>query len=83
MSFVYILRCADDSLYTGWTNDLAKRFVMHSEGKASKCTRARLPVKMVYFEVCTDKSSALKRELAIKKLTRIQKEILIADFKKY
>lgn len=77
MAFVYMLRCADDNLYTGWTTDLQKRLKLHNEGKASKCTRARLPVKLVYFEECVDKSAALKREIAIKKLDRRQKEALI------
>lgn len=79
MAFVYMLRCADDTLYTGWTTDLQKRLAMHNEGKASKCTRARRPVQLVYFEECADKSAALKREMAIKKLDRKQKEILVAS----
>lgn len=79
MSFVYILRCADNTLYTGWTTDLVKRLDMHNAGKASKFTRARLPVKIVYFEECVDKSAALKRELEIKKLTKQKKETLIVS----
>lgn len=78
MAFVYMLRCADNTLYTGWTTDLQKRLAMHNDGKASKCTRARLPVELVYFEECEDKSAALKREIAIKKLDRKQKEMLVA-----
>lgn len=77
--FVYILSCADDSLYTGYTNNLEKRLKMHNEGKASKCTRARLPVAYVHIECFDSKSEALKREAAIKKLSRKQKLMMIND----
>lgn len=77
MAFVYILQCADNTLYTGWTADLNKRLAAHNAGKASKCTRSRLPVRLVYSESAPDKSSALKREAAIKKLTRPEKLALI------
>ena len=75
--FVYILRCADDTLYTGITNDLARRFDQHNAGTASRYTRSRLPVALVYQEVQASRSLALKRELSIKKLPRQQKELLI------
>ena len=55
MNYVYILRCNDDSLYTGWTNNLEKRIKAHSDGKGAKYTRARVPVELVYFEVFEDK----------------------------
>ena len=71
--FVYILLCADGSLYTGWTTDLEKRLKTHNEGKGAKYTRSRLPVKLLYYEEFDCKSDALKREAAIKKLTRQQK----------
>lgn len=77
MNYVYILRCSDNSLYTGWTNNLDKRIKTHSEGKGAKYTKARLPVKLVYFEEFEDKISAMKREYAIKKLTRVDKIKLI------
>lgn len=77
MCYVYILLCSDGSLYTGWTSDIERRFRMHSEGKASKYTRARLPVKLVYFEEKECKIDAQKREWAIKKLSRKQKLELI------
>lgn len=70
MNFVYILKCNDDSLYTGWTNDLKKRIKAHSNGKGAKYTKARLPVELVYFEEFDDKISAMKREYAIKQLKR-------------
>lgn len=77
MCYVYILRCADNTLYTGWTNNLAKRVTCHNKGKGAKYTRCRLPVDLVYFEILTDKSSALKREYEIKKLPRDKKIQLI------
>ncbi len=73
MNYVYILECRDRSLYTGWTNNLEKRVSAHSKGKGSKYTRARLPVKLVYFEEYEDKIEAQKREYAIKKLPRDKK----------
>lgn len=79
MNYVYILKCVDDSLYTGWTNNLDKRYKSHSEGKGAKYTRARLPVELVYFEIFEDKRDAMKREYEIKKLTRIKKMELIEN----
>ncbi|MBO8172658.1 MAG: GIY-YIG nuclease family protein [Bacillaceae bacterium] len=76
---VYMLECADRSLYTGITNDIDKRIREHNQGKASKYTRSRLPVKLVYLEQGMDKSQALRRELEIKRLTRPQKEALITS----
>lgn len=73
MNYVYILRCSDDSLYTGWTNNLEKRFKAHSSGKGAKYTKARLPVELVYYEEFQDKIEAMKREYEIKKLSRREK----------
>lgn len=77
---VYIVRCADDSLYTGITRDLNRRLNEHNNDDrlASAYTRARRPVKVVYQEARADRSSASKREAVIKKLTRKAKERLIA-----
>ncbi len=75
--FVYILRCADGTLYTGITNDLIRRCKQHNAGTASRYTRSRLPVALVYQEPQVSRSLALKRELAIKALSREQKELLI------
>jgi len=69
----YLLRCADDTLYCGITNDMGKRLAAHNAGTAAKYTRARIPVELVYSEPCADRSSASKRELAIKKLPRAAK----------
>ncbi len=77
--YVYILECADGTYYTGITNDLIKRLKTHNLGKASKYTKVRLPVKFVYTETCSDKSSALRREIEIKKLSRKDKQSLIQD----
>lgn len=74
---VYILRCKDGSLYTGWTNDLQHRLAMHRAGKGAKYTRGRGPLVLVYAEHLADKSQALKREAAIKKLTKEEKLKLI------
>lgn len=75
--FVYILRCADKSLYTGITNDLDRRLKQHNAGTASRYTRSRLPATLEYQEEQPNKSLALKRELAIKALSRKAKEELI------
>ena len=81
MNYVYILRCNDDSLYTGWTNNLEKRIKAHSDGKGAKYTRARVPVELVYFEVFEDKIEDMKREYAIKQLKRKEKLELIKNSK--
>ena len=78
MSFyVYLLRCADGTLYTGYTDDPVRRTKVHNAGKGAKYPRARLPVELVYQEACADKSAALRREYEIKQLTRVQKLKLI------
>ena len=77
MNYVYILRCNDDSLYTGWTNNLDKRIKAHSNGKGAKYTKYRLPVELVYFEEYEDKIEAMRREYAIKQLKRKEKLMLI------
>lgn len=77
MNYTYILRCGDGSLYTGWTNDLEKRFAAHSAGKGCKYTRARLPVELVYYEEHETKEEAMRREWKIKQLTRMEKLALI------
>ena len=76
---VYLLRCRDRSLYCGITNDLARRLKAHAAGRASRYTRSRLPVRIVYTEPQPGKSPALKREAAIKRLRRSEKDRLIAD----
>ena len=77
MYYVYLLRCADGTLYTGFTNDLARRLAAHNAGRGAKYTRRRRPVELVYWESFSNKSSALRREYAIKQLPRRQKLTLI------
>lgn len=74
---LYILRCADGSLYTGITTDVQARFAVHSSGKGAKYTRGRGPLELVYTEACGDHSDALKRELEIKAMSREEKLQLI------
>ena len=81
MYYIYILECADNTLYTGYTNDLDNRLKVHNQGKGAKYTRARLPVNLVYKEEFEDKSDACKREYHIKHMTRKKKEELIKMLK--
>lgn len=76
-AYVYILKCSDDSLYTGYTVDLSKRLVKHNDGKASKYTRARLPVEYVYTKSFDSKNEAMSAENRIKRISRIKKLKLI------
>lgn len=78
--WLYILRCADDTLYTGIAVDVDKRFAAHEKGKGAKYTRGRGPLKIIYREQCGSHSDALRRELAVKALTREQKEKLAAQW---
>lgn len=81
MNYTYILECSDKSLYTGWTTDLKRRLAMHNQGKGAKYTCSRRPVKLVYFEEFTTKEEAMKREYAIKQLSRQEKLKLITEHK--
>ena len=80
MNCTYLLRCSDNTLYCGWTNDLSKRLANHNAGKGAKYTRSRIPVTLVYYETFETKQEAMKREAAIKKLSRKEKLALIAAF---
>lgn len=75
--WVYMLECADKTLYTGWTNDIETRLAAHNAGRGAKYTRSRLPARLVYREACPNKSAALRRECAIKQMTRAQKCALV------
>ncbi len=81
MNYTYILECADGTYYCGWTNDLEKRVKTHNAGKGGKYTRARLPVKLVYYEEFDVKEDAQSREWHIKHLSRKEKESLIKSSK--
>ncbi|MCI9242759.1 MAG: GIY-YIG nuclease family protein [Lawsonibacter sp.] len=75
--YVYILRCGDNTLYTGITDDVPRRLAAHRAGKGAKYTRGRGPLELVYTEQLPDKSAALRREIEIKRLRRAEKERLI------
>ena len=79
--YLYILRCGDGTLYTGITNDIEKRLEAHRTGKGAKYTRGRGPLELIYQETCESHSRALKRELEVKKLSRLQKEQMIKNYK--
>ncbi len=74
MYYVYMVRCKDNSLYTGWTTDPKRRTKEHNEGKGAKYTRSKRPVKLVYVEETSTKQEAMRREYAIKQLQKVEKE---------
>ncbi len=82
MNYTYMVRCHDGSLYTGWTKDLARRVETHNQGKGARYTRSRRPVTLVYYEKYDTEQEARKREYAIKRLTRKEKDELIARAEK-
>jgi putative endonuclease len=75
--YCYIVECADGTFYTGWTTDPERRVRIHNAGRGARYTRTRRPVKLVYLEPQPDRVSAMKRERAIKTMTRLQKQKLI------
>ena len=77
MNYVYLLRCADHTLYCGWTTDLTARVQAHNNGRGAKYTRSRLPVELVYYEEYANRHDALSREWHIKRMTREEKNDLI------
>lgn len=79
--FLYMLQCSDQSLYTGITKDLEKRFNKHSVGKGARYTRSRRPLEMVYQEICKSRTEALVRECAVKALPKKQKNALVVKFR--
>ena len=76
-AYTYLLRCSDGTLYCGWTDNIEKRLAAHNSGKASKYTRSRLPVKLIYFETFDTKQEAMSREARIKQLSRREKLALV------
>ena len=78
--YVYIIRCSDNTLYTGYTNQLEARINAHNQGKGAKYTRGRTPVTLVYHEVFSNKGDALRREMEIKKLNRNVKNTLLQTY---
>lgn len=81
-NYVYILRCRDNTLYTGWTNRLEERIKAHNEGRGAKYTRGRTPAELVYYEAFETKQEAMSREFQIKQMNRQEKENLIFYSKK-
>lgn len=81
--FAYMLRCGDNTIYSGYTNNLQKRIQAHNSGKGAKYTSARLPVKLIYFEEFETKSNAMKREAQLKRLSKAEKEKLASSFNSY
>ncbi len=79
MNYIYIVECSDNTLYTGWTNDLEKRLIAHNSGTGAKYTRGRTPVTLTYFEQFETKSEAMKREYQIKQMSRVKKFKLISE----
>ena len=77
--YCYILECADGTYYTGWTTDPERRVKQHNKGIGARYTKTRRPVKLVYLEEQPDKVTAMRRELAIKKLKRVQKSKLVEE----
>ena len=77
LNYTYILECKDGTYYTGWTNNLEKRLKDHNEGRGAKYTKARLPVSLIYYEEFQTKEEAMRREYAIKHMTRSEKDQLI------
>jgi len=77
MHFVYIIKCKDETLYTGWTTDVEARINAHNEGAGAKYTKGRGPVTLLYTEAFDSKSDALRREMSIKKLSRAEKLKLV------
>lgn len=80
--YCYIVECADGTYYTGWAIDPEKRVLVHNKGRGAKYTRMRRPVKLVYIEEQPDRITAMKREIAIKRLPRVRKMKLIEESKK-
>ena len=81
-NYTYLLLCRDGSYYCGWTNDMKKRLKAHNDGIGSKYTRTRRPVRLVYLEESPTKNEAMSREWHIKRLSRKQKEALVASYQK-
>lgn len=77
MNYTYVVKCSDGSLYTGWTNHLEQRIQAHNEGRGAKYTKSRRPVELVYYEELETKEEAMRREYAIKQLSRAEKIKLI------
>lgn len=83
MNYAYLVRCSDNSLYAGWTNNIERRIKSHNDGTGAKYTKSRRPVTLAYLEEFETKSEAMKREAALKKMTHAQKEELAAEWENH
>jgi len=81
LNYTYILECKDGTYYTGWTNNLDKRLKDHNEGKGAKYTKPRLPVSLIYYEEFQTKEEAMRREYAIKRMSRSEKSKLVCEYR--
>ncbi|MBO5574056.1 MAG: GIY-YIG nuclease family protein [Clostridium sp.] len=81
-NYTYLLRCADDSLYCGWTNHLEERVACHNEGRGAKYTRSRRPVELVYYEIFDTREEAMHREAVIKRCSRAEKQEMVEKFRR-
>lgn len=81
-AYAYLLRCADGTLYAGWTWDPAARLEAHNRGRGAKYTRSRRPVRLAYLEACDGKTAAMRREAALKRLSRAEKLALCAGWER-
>lgn len=81
-NYTYLLRCADDSLYCGWTNHLEERVACHNEGRGAKYTRSRRPVELVYYEIFDTREEAMHREAVIKRCSRAEKQAMVEKFRR-
>ena len=77
MNYTYVVKCSDGTFYTGWTNNLEKRIACHNAAKGAKYTKTRRPVALVYYETFETKEDAMRREYAIKQMSRTEKEKLV------
>lgn len=77
MNYTYVVKCSDGTFYTGWTNNLEKRIACHNAGKGAKYTKTRRPVALVYYETFETKEDAMRREYAIKQMSRTEKEKMV------
>ena len=80
MAYTYMVQCNDGTYYTGWTEDLERRVAAHNAGRGARYTRLRRPVRLVYYEFCADRSAAMRREAAIKRLSHREKARLAEEF---
>lgn len=81
-NYTYLLRCADDSLYCGWTNHLEERVACHNEGRGAKYTRSRRPVELVYYEIFDTREETMHREAVIKRCSRAEKQEMVEKFRR-